>query len=230
MADDSHVASEVRVLTGSADPELVWTNELGGTAWRAGDVFVKWNPLTSGIDLEREAKRLRWLEGRHPAPVVVDFGANADAEWLITKTLAGESAVAPRWKAQPDQAVEAIAAGLRALHSLDATSFPTEWSRESWVTRDLPAPGARPSLIDAVLVHGDACSPNTLMSEGGAWVANVDFVDLAVGDRWADLAVASMALKWNYGPNLEDHFFDAYGVEPDTERIEYYRALWHAES
>ena len=58
------------------------------------------------------------------------------------------------------------------------------------------------------------------MSEGGAWVANVDFVDLAIGDRWADLAVASMALEWNYGPNLEDNFFDAYGVEPDTERID----------
>jgi kanamycin kinase len=81
-----------------------------------------------------------------------------------------------------------------------------------------------------VVVHGDACAPNTLISDAGEWTGNVDFGDLAVGDRWADLAVASMSLDWNFGEGHQDEFFDAYGIRPDVERIRYYRALWDAES
>ena len=47
----------------------------------------------------------------------------------------------------------------------------------------------------------------------------MDFGDLAVGDRWADLAVASMSLDWNFGEGHQPEFFAAYGVEPDAERI-----------
>jgi kanamycin kinase len=81
-----------------------------------------------------------------------------------------------------------------------------------------------------VLVHGDACAPNTLISPEGAWTGNVDFGDLAIGDRWADLAVASMSLDWNFGEGHQPEFFEAYCILPDEERIRYYRALWHQES
>jgi kanamycin kinase len=81
-----------------------------------------------------------------------------------------------------------------------------------------------------VLVHGDACAPNTLISDEGAWTGNVDFGDLAVGDRWADLAVASLSLDWNFGEGHQAELFDAYRIAPDEERIAYYRALWDLES
>ncbi len=68
-----------------------------------------------------------------------------------------------------------------------------------------------------MLVHGDACAPNTLISADGAWTGNVDFGDLAVGDRWADLAVASMSLDWNFGEGHQQELFDAYGIEPDAD-------------
>ena len=61
-----------------------------------------------------------------------------------------------------------------------------------------------------------------------AW--EVDFGDLGVGDRWADLAIASLSLDWNFGEGHQAEFFDAYGVEPDAERIDYYRRLWDLES
>ncbi len=230
MSDESLIRAKIEEITGIGRLDLIWRNELGGTTWYANDVFVKWNPVTSGIELVREVKRLRWLEGRHPAPVVVDFGRTRDAEWLITAALTGESAVAPRWKERPFEAVNAIADGLRALHTIDTESFPTEWSSESWVNCDPGKTLMPPSADVEVLVHGDACSPNTIVSSEGHWVGNVDFVDMAVGDRWADLAVASMALEWNYGPGFEGVFFDAYGIERDNDRIEYYRRLWHEES
>jgi kanamycin kinase len=80
------------------------------------------------------------------------------------------------------------------------------------------------------VVHGDACAPNTLISDAGEWVGHVDFGDLAVGDRWADLAIASLSLDWNFGVGHQQDLFDAYGVERDEAKIIYYRALWELES
>ena len=74
------------------------------------------------------------------------------------------------------------------------------------------------------------CAPNTLISAEGEWTGHVDLGDLGVGDRWADLAIASLSLDWNFGEGHQQELFDAYGIEPDEERIRYYRALWHLES
>ena len=37
-----------------------------------------------------------------------------------------------------------------------------------------------------------------------------------------------MSTEWNYGPGWEDALIEAYGVEPDRERLAYYRELWNA--
>jgi aminoglycoside phosphotransferase len=47
--------------------------------------------------------------------------------------------------------------------------------------------------------------------------------------RWAELAVATLSLGWNFpGRAWDAEFFAAYGVEPDQPRIDYYRRLWQA--
>jgi aminoglycoside phosphotransferase len=52
--------------------------------------------------------------------------------------------------------------------------------------------------------------------DGGRCCGHVDFGGLGVADRWADLAVATLSLGWNYpGRRWDAEFFDAYGVEPD---------------
>lgn len=79
-----------------------------------------------------------------------------------------------------------------------------------------------------VVCHGDACAPNTLLDDRGAFLANVDAGRLGVADRWADLAVATMSLGWNYPAPNENLFWETYGVDPDPQRIDYYRALWNA--
>jgi len=38
---------------------------------------------------------------------------------------------------------------------------------------------------------------------------------LGVADRWADLAVATWSLEWNYGPGWQSVLLEAYGVESD---------------
>ena len=216
------------VFTLHPEPELVWRNELGGLTYRVGDRYVKWSPRTAGIELARERNRLLWLEGRHPAPRVAAYGEDHEAEWLVTDGLAGEHAVGDTWRERPSEAITAIAHGLRAIHAVPVDDIARGW--ESWLLRTPPELGTRPPILNPVLVHGDACAPNTLISHDGAWVGNVDFGDLAVGDRWADLAIASMSLDWNFGEGHQDEFFAAYGTGRDDERIRYYRALWDLES
>ena len=213
-----------------AEPELVWRNELHGLTFRIGDRYVKWNPRTTGIDLDRERRRLEWLAGRHPAPRVVAYGEDALAQWLVTEAVPGGLAVGDTWRARRPEAIRAIAAGLRSIHAVPIDDVPPEFTAESWVGRQPPSIGVRPPLLETVLVHGDACAPNTMISAEGAWTGNVDFGDLAVGDRWADLAVASMSLDWNFGEGHQDELFEAYGISPDPDRIRYYRALWDLES
>jgi kanamycin kinase len=78
-----------------------------------------------------------------------------------------------------------------------------------------------------VVCHGDPCSPNTIGADDGSVAGHVDFDTLGVADRWADLAVATMATQWNYGPGWEDTLLDAYGISADPERTDYYRWLWN---
>ncbi len=220
----------VRRLAGTEPIELVWLNELGGTTWRWADHYLKWSPQSAGIDLERERVRLNWLAGRHPVPSVLDHGADAEAQWTLTAALPGGHAVGDPWRERSAEAIAAIAEGLRRLHAIPIDDVPPEWAASSWVRREPPQLGPRPPLDDSVLVHGDACAPNTLIDSVGQWTGHVDLGDLAVGDRWADLAVASMSLDWNFGEGHQNEFFTAYGIAPDADRIRYYRALWHAES
>jgi kanamycin kinase len=228
--DGLEIPSVVRVLARERDPVLVWRNELDGLTFRIGDQFIKWNPRSSGIDLERERVRLDWLSSRHPAPRVVDHGSDDDGQWLVTEALSGGSAVGDAWRARRPEAIQAIATGLRAIHAIPIEGVPDSWTAESWVGRQPVSLGTRPPIDGPVLVHGDACAPNTLISEAGDWTGNVDFGDLAVGDRWADLAIASLSLDWNFGEGHQPELFEAYGIVPDEDRIRYYRALWELES
>ncbi|MFE9098393.1 aminoglycoside 3'-phosphotransferase [Streptomyces sp. NPDC007264] len=218
----------------------VWQNELGGLTFRIDDgdgrLFAKWAPAASRLDLPGEAERLRWAGRFTPVPRVRDQGADREGAWLLTHELPGESAVAPRWTADPATAARALGAGLRALHErLPAAECPFSWSVESRLERarsaGLSPPtdlGTPPPIDRLVVCHGDPCAPNTLLREDGTWSGHVDMGALGVADRWADLAVATWSTEWNYGPGWEDTLLDAYGITPDPRRTDFYRRLWSA--
>jgi kanamycin kinase len=202
----------------------VWVNELGGVTFAVdgGREYVKVHPDDSAHLLAAEAPRLRWAGRYTPVPEVLASGPG----WLHTARLAGNSAVDPRWADEPRTAARAIGIGLRRLHDalpVDACPFP----RPSWVPADAP-PAER-----LVVCHGDACSPNTLMSDDGTFSGHVDLGDLGVADRWADLAIATLSLDWNFPTDgaggFQEVLLDAYGVAADPDRISYYRRAWDEE-
>ncbi|MFF2369560.1 phosphotransferase [Agromyces sp. NPDC058110] len=237
------VPRAVAAFAGDAAVVPVWRNLAGGLTFRVGrrpdddaPSFVKWNPRGSGESLAEEERRLDWLEGRFRAPRVVASGRDEHGEWLATAAIEAESAVSPYWSERADAAARAVAFGLRELHdALDPDDCPFDWGVDARV-RVADRAGARvpadlreaPPIDRLVVCHGDPCAPNTLIDRDGRFAGIVDVGRLGVGDRWADLAVASWSLEWNYGDGHEAAFFDAYGVAPDPARIVYYRALWDA--
>lgn len=215
--------------------------------------FVKWAPPASGLDLGAEAIRLSWAVDFTPVPRVLDQGADDDGSWLVTAAVPGESAVAKRWKAAPQTAVAAIGEGLRAMHeALPVPICPFSWTAEDRLTdarerarhghidpahwhpihhplgmeQALERLADIPPVDELVVCHGDACAPNTLLSEDGRWSGHVDLGALGVADRWADLAIATWSTEWNYGPGWDGLLLDAYGAVPDPGRTRYYRLLW----
>lgn len=196
--------------------ELVWRNEVGGITARlvADDVkplYAKWSPF----DLEPEAERLSWLSSRFPSPRMADYEELDDGWLIVTVGLPGRSAV--EWRDQPHLAARALAEGLAQLHSLDPSD--TMFDEPAWV-------GEQADEHDLTVVHGDACVPNVLLSESGAFVGMVDVGHLGIASRWADLAVASWSLKHNFGPGADQEFWAAYGEAPDPEQVRRYRGVY----
>jgi kanamycin kinase len=232
----------------------VWLSELGSLTFEIHDgqgrTFLKWAPPDSDLDFAREAERLTWAGEFTLVPTVLEIGGDHSGQWLVTAGLPGENAVTDQWRAQPRAAVTAIALGLRRLHdTLPVAACPFTWSSADRlaVARERghldPAqwhpdhghlePGTAlallavaPEIDRPVVCHGDACAPNTLVDDEGGFAGHVDLGALGVADRWADLAIGSWSLEWNYGPGWQDLFFDVYGVSPDADRIAYYRLLW----
>ncbi|WP_217428593.1 aminoglycoside 3'-phosphotransferase [Microlunatus speluncae] len=206
-------------------------------AFRIGsgpDRFAKWAPAGSQLDLAAEAERLRWAHRFARVPQVLAAGEDPDGSWLVTTALPGETAISDRWKADPATAVRVGGAALRALHdALPVADCPFDWSVGARIgRRGLSGPAADQLLADAppvdrlVVCHGDACSPNTLIDADGRYAGHVDFGDLGVADRWADLAIGTWSTEWNYGPGWEELYLEAYGVPADPLRLRYYRRLW----
>ncbi|GIF26216.1 kanamycin kinase [Actinoplanes tereljensis] len=227
FGDDIAVPAAVTALAEGRPLTPIWRNVLGGLTYRIGsDYFVKFAPRGSNLPLRNEASRLAWAARYTPVPEVVSSGSDETGEWLVTRAINGWSAVDKRW--DKATAVTAIAAGLKELHhGVPVKECPFDWSVERRLGEvDRGKIGDPPAIDRLVVCQGDPCAPNTLIGPDGRWVAHVDLAALGVADRWADLAVASYSLSWNYGDGWEDLFFATYGIDPDPERIAYYRLLW----
>jgi len=160
-------------------------------------------------------------------------------------------AVTDRWKQDPATAVRIIGEGLRAFHdALPVAECPFTYSAEERIAeaelnaaqradRTLAKDFAPMTFAEAlkrvadippidtlVVCHGDTCPPNTLLTADGRFAGHVDLGQLGVADRWSDLAIATWSTTWNYGDGWEEPLLDAYGIDPDPERTEYYRLLW----
>ncbi len=239
------VPAVVTELAGDDAILPVWRNELGGLTFELSGAdetrrFVKWMPAGVGVAIEQEAERLEWAGRVIVVPEVLATGDDDEGSWMLTAGLEGDSAVSERFHEGdegPRFAARAIGVGLRVMHdTLPVADCPFSWSVADRIRRargdgiEVPAvlEGEAPPIDRLVVCHGDACAPNTLALPDGTFTGHVDLGELGLADRWADLAVATWSLEWNFGPDLDSELLDAYGIDADLERIGYYRRLWDA--
>jgi len=201
-----------------------------------------------------EAARLRWARPHLPVPEVIDSGSDADVDWVLTDALDGTDATKHAWLAEPERIVRAFARGLAAFHATaPAGSCPFDFTARTALehvrrrVREGVATAAdlhpehqhltveqaldeldrlAPDHEDLVVCHGDYCFPNVLLDDGGRVTGYVDVAELGVADRWCDVAVGAWSVTWNVGPGWEDLFYEAYGIQPDPDRIAFYRLLY----
>jgi len=86
---------------------------------------------------------------------------------------------------------------------------------------------------ELVLSHGDFCLPNIFLQDGQL-AGYIDLGRMGVADKWKDIALCYRSLKHNwsgkYARNVytgvnPDILFEALGVEPNWEKINYYILL-----
>lgn len=193
--------------------------------------YVKSCPAHPEWDAVAEAERMRWARTYVAVPEVLGVGVEHDESWLHSRALDGENAVRPRFTERPEWPYASSPVVCERCRI--ASPWPTARSRGRWRTGSTvsevltePLGTAEPPAVDHLVVcHGDACAPNTLITADDTDAGHVDLGSLGVADRWADLAVATYSLEWNYDGSWEDGFFETYGVERDDIRIDYYRRL-----
>src|SRR6185312_5273472 len=172
---------------------------------------------------------------------------------LVTEGLAGRDGTDPLWRRDLPGLVQAFGRGLRQFHdAVEARRCPYRFGLDealAHVRRRVAAgdvhPGgfhpehahftpetalARleatlPQSEDSVVCHGDYCPPNVLLTDGRV-TGYVDLGELGVADRWWDVAIGGWSTGWNFGSEFEPGFYAAYGIEPDLERIAFYRLLY----
>jgi kanamycin kinase len=216
-------------------------------------LYLKLTVSDAWPTLKMEAERMRWATDHLPVPGVVECGSDDLTNWLVTEALTGLPATHSSFSADPQELVRVLATGLRTFHEAPVEQCPFDFRLDAalLLTRErmdaghidaerdfhpefthlTPADALsrleldKPSSEDLVVCHGDYCLPNTLIGDDRV-VGYVDLGELGVADRWWDLAVATWSLTWSLGPGYEGAFLEAYGIEVDEERMEYYRLLY----
>lgn len=221
--------------------EPVWRNQIGGVTFRLGTgaatEYLKVGPPHPEHEPVSDAERLAWVGTYVVAPEPIGWGLDDGLAWLLTRGLPGASAVSPEWRARPELAIPALGRALRAFHDrVPARSCPWTWSIKDRVAPADESSGieevtlfAEVPPLDLVVCHGDACNPNFLLDADANPVGYVDLGRLGVADRWADLAPACLSLGWNFGTGWEDALLDAYGIDRDDAKLDYYTRVWNAE-
>jgi aminoglycoside phosphotransferase len=204
-----------------------------------------------------DADRLGWLAGRSPGPAVLATGRADAGEETVVIRLATDAAPATRGHPMGAEAlIEALAGGLRSLHSLDVDQCPFDAGPDRLrqrlddrlergeidVATDGPYAGRMPADLAAifdeltvelgpiekpVFIHGGLRADRVWFDPSGS-VTFTGWRHGGVGDRHLDLAAAAALVTDVHGPALVAPLLDAYGIEEvDLRRLDAHQLLAH---
>lgn len=172
-------------------------NHIHRLTWDGGSVILK-----IGKSLQPEADRLQWLKGRIPAPLLLGFMKDEEADFLLMSTIVGVNACTLSTLLDTDTVVAKLAEVIRTLHTADTSGCP--------FGEQLPG---------NVLTHGDACLPNFMFLEDGTFSGYIDLGDLAVAPKEVDLSATAWSLQYNFGLGFGLAFLEEYGIDKPDDRL-----------
>lgn len=233
--------------------------ESGGAVYRlhgspaAADVYLKHGGGATAADITDEMVRLRWLDGRLPAPAVTHFVADPEEAWLLMTAVPGRSA----WQVldtSPDDrqaTVDALARFMKRLHALPVSDCPFaadhlyrvarareridaglvdeedfDPERAGWSAEQVwdAMQQLLPLHADPVVTHGDFSLDNLLIHDGEV-VGCIDVGRLGIADRYQDLAILWNCLG-DFDAALQERLFASYGIaEPDRRKLQFHLLL-----
>lgn len=214
-------------------------------------VYLKINLRASKFSLSQEKQKLDWLKNRLSAPEVLLFAEDENNEYLLLSEIPGVSAIDDSLKTDIPRIIEQLTSGLKMIHALPVENCPfdarldykIETARERMIkglveeedfdeerqgrtTEDLfqELLATKPASEDLVFTHGDYCVPNVIL-ENRKLSGFVDWESAGVADRYQDIALLTRSVWYNFGENWVENVFEIYGIEPDWEKIRFYRLL-----
>lgn len=214
-------------------------------AW-VGPLVVEWGDTG---EIERRRQRLEWLDNRAGTPRLLEV--DPDGSWLVSARARGTPASSGEHGFDLETTLDAAARLLLGLHEVPVDGCPgrlgpgdllTEAGQrvetEIRTSAALDPPFRRftpaqllelvsedpPDATDLVVAHGRFGLDAVLVDHGQPG-GLVDVDRLAVADRHLDLALAARDLVARVGPEALPVFFDAYGIDPDPFRLDWYSQL-----
>lgn len=217
---------EITKYTAGKAFETDTTGLSGSTVAIYADMVLK-SERVSG-ESEDHLAMLKWLDGRAPAPRVIESVERDGFRWTLMTRISGEMSCAKIWREDPNRLVRVLAEAMKLLWAVDISGCPVDQSAQTKLARarkiveagavdmDLvdpetfgengfPSPAALLNWLEAhkpepdpVLSHGDFCLPNIFVDD---WKL-AGFLDLGrsgVGDRWNDIAICWRSLRDNFG-------------------------------
>ena len=214
-------------------------------------LYLKIDSRTSKPSLSLEKRKLDWLKNRLLVPEVVLFAEDKRNEYLLLSEISGVDASDDSLKTDISQTIGELTNGLKMIHKLTIDYCPfdarleykIEMARERMLnglveeadfdeerqgraTEDLfqELIATAPTAEDLVFTHGDYCLPNVIL-ENGKLSGFVDWSSAGIADKYQDIALLTRSVRYNFGKELEESVFEIYGIEPDWEKVRFYRLL-----
>jgi aminoglycoside phosphotransferase len=188
--------------------------------------------------LLKEYTTLTWIKGRVLTPEVIYNHNSNEISFLLTTAVSGTPIIQVPKLVRPD-AMIAAAQALRFIHSVPITGCPyintlknrLEKKHALNLSEDEKAiltrlESSQPSE-DLRFTHGDYCLPNILVT-GSHLDGVIDWDSSGIADPYIDLASAAWSIEYNFPDEAEELlivFLNAYGVEIDERKFDYYLDL-----
>lgn len=230
---------EIAMHTAGKDFTMDATGLSGAAIALFDDMVLRTEPDSE--ESRNHIAMLRWLEGKLPAPRIIETAVRDNRSWTLMTRLRGEMACAEAWRSDPHRLVRELAKAMRSLWDIDVSDCPVDQSPDAKLARArriVESGQVNMELVDPetfgeggfsspaellcwleehkppfepVLTHGDFCLPNVFL---GDWRVSglLDLGRSGAGDKWTDIAICWRSLRDNFG----GHYGEAVpGFHPD---------------